>query len=225
MWYFFDYNPEPEVFKVIDQTKKLHGKAVEIREEFLNIFYDEKLSDENSILDFVEIKSSSIFTDILWDYLFQGEIKIVSEKVVEILSNFNIFNVKHYKTIVKKGKVEKIYFSLRGYGEIYNFINYETSSFSWYKTKYKEREIIKFKNSEEYLKISKKVGPIDSINPVEIFLSSDFIEKTYDMIPLGYLKPCSFIISERLKNELEAKEVVGFEFKPCDFIMTPPRLL
>lgn len=218
MWYYLDYNPETKIFKVTDQTKDLYGKALEVKERFFDIHYDQHLEDDDIILDYIEIKASSIFSDILWDYLYQGEIKIISEKSWQVIREFNLLNLKNYLTIVKRKDISKKYYSLRGFGEIYQFIDFNKSSFSWYKSKIKHSERINFDNEKKYREFSKSVGPIDSINPIEIFFTSEFINKEYDLIPLGYLKPCSFLISKRLKEKLDTEKLIGFEFKECEYI-------
>lgn len=219
MWYFLDYNPEPKIFKVTDQTKNLFDKALEVKKRFFDIHYDEHL-DDDIILDYIEIKANSIFSDILWDYLYQGEIKIISEKSWNVIREFNLLNIKSYLTIVKRNDISKKYYSLRGFGEIYQFIDFNKSSFSWYKSKIKNSERINFDNEKQYREFSKSVGPIDSINPLEIFFTSEFINKEYDLIPLGYLKPCSFLVSKRLKEKLDTEKLIGFEFKECEYIKT-----
>ena len=218
MWYRISFNPDPDIMGSDTQVKNLHGNALDFKDKLWDVTYIQSLKFD-SLLDYVEIKGKSKFTDILWDYSLQGRALIISEKTKSILDEHKLLNADFYPTIVKKGNQSRNYYCVRLTGDISHRLDYKRSEFVWYKSNENKDSPIKLSNAAEMHVKEKEVGPIDSIRAISLFLEDSFIAENYDMFFLGDLAVGKYWVNERLKRRLEDEGLVGFTFKESGFIM------
>lgn len=156
-------------------------------------------------------------------YQFIGEgsqIKgwFISDKIKLLLEDFNISNPYHFylsKLFYKGKKLEYYIFQFAGKLIFQNTllnIDYPNSIF-WNPLK---EENVFIKNEDdflsEYKKIYKENGGIENIMQNKILC----MKEKFDFFPMSTFMKDN-IVSERLKDAIEEKNIIGFEFSELDY--------
>jgi hypothetical protein len=173
------------------------------------------LPERQFIMDYLELDSKSLVTDFLsaynplWGF-------IVSEKAKNILAGFSLPAHKFIKAIIKKGTaVWDTYYWLYMVSQNVNHINFEKSVFDITKgalpavietrTFSSAQEIVKFKSENPRMKVRMRK------------INIDIAEIDTDIFQIGIIN-FDWIISEKMKLELEENSITGYTLKQIDWI-------
>ena len=219
MWYRLKNEVDSSVMGDFPQTSEYLNEAKDFLYDVTDLLFTDHLI-RNYNVNYIKLKSKAKFTDFICCLKHQSSGLIISEKVFNILSDYNIYNVKFYDTILKKGKVEKKYYFMRLAGNLTNYVNFEESVFRTYKdgkvvSEFTCFNIIDYKKRkfEQY-----KVSVIDPIYAHEIYFQPELYTLNYDCIFLGELATTSILINEKLKTRLESENLKGMVIEPYELI-------
>lgn len=165
-----------------------------------------KLYDSSKLTDLVSVSSIG-FSHVL---LISGRLKIILEKYNN--DDFQLFQSK----VFHKNKEYADYWVLNMYKFNNESIDYENSEIKLMSGIFDELEIIKFQNYEEFDKKNTEVEikgyPLNlAIDKVKICKN---VEKDFFMIKNA--SSGLYIVSEKLKKEIEDTQITGIEFQPTE---------
>lgn len=162
----------------------------------------------------LEFNKNAKKTDLLSSYNSHFGM-IVSEKLKQVILDFNIPKYKFYPFTLLKNKIktQEHYYLFRFYDDIFKYIDMEKSKFSM-----KKREIIEefnFKSKEFYLNKNKDIfSDFEKTLRIEkICLLNSF--PNYDLFEFESFT----FISENLLNELKKNNITGYEAKESKILL------
>lgn len=211
-------------------NEKIMGKIPQIKDF---IYHCNIESDPNSIDKFIfqkiEIKptlsnvilyENAIHTDFIntSGNIGFGFGNLISNKFKQILEKFNSYGFQFFETyIVQNNKKNFNYWQTNIYDFPFHFIDFEKTIFLLKDRDTNRNMIIKticFNNLDEFTLLTSSMRYPKMIFFEEIYFNRNM---NLDFFTLRYTEDVNKgIVSEKLKNELEKKEVSGIEFRPIE---------
>lgn len=216
MWYCLKNEADSSVMGDFPQTSEYVGEAKEFLSKITECSFRNHLKQTHSI-NYIKLKSKAKYTDFICCLKHQNSGLIISEKTYTILSNYKIYNVIFYNSVLRKNAILKKYYFMRLAGNLTEYLDFSKSIFRIYD---------KGKLSQEFmclnlLDFQEKRINADSINPLyvhELYFKPEFYELNYDCIFLGELDAVSILINEKLKTRLESEKLTGMVIEPYTII-------
>jgi hypothetical protein len=192
---------------------------VEDETNFIDKFIFEKI-EIHPVLSNVVLHPKSKLTDFIDAF---GDVGfkfgyLISDNFKNILDKFNSFGFQFFKTyVIQNHKNFENYWQTNIYDFPFHFVDFEKSNFIL-----KDRDInrniisetINFKDHNEFDLFTNKIKYPKMVSFKNIVFNENM---NLDFFVLRYTEGAhKGIVSERLKNELEKKEISGIEFRPIE---------
>lgn len=147
---------------------------------------------------------------------------VISEKLKNIIENFNINGIDFYKTSIIYNTVEfSNYWQTHITHIPYEHIDFDKTTFNL-KDRDNNRQVVnlemKFDNTENFLDYVNKINYPRQLRFKDIFFKEGM---NLDYFFMRYLEANSYgIVSERLKNEIEKNSITEIEFRPIEISLS-----
>jgi len=202
----------PQIQQVSDEG------TITLSRQILRNWDRENLIEENLLFDRFIIEKSAKKTDYLSSApLSMG--RIFSNKIVRILSDFNLPRYRVYSAVIQKKGTDILY---EGYyfflleKLMYCFLSYSEMIFS------DDTEIgryleVRIKDVEEYKELRDRKNRIINLadSNVNIIFNNKFPQDV-DLFAIGGIDCTTHFVSERLMNAFKEERVSGFLYKKID---------
>lgn len=142
---------------------------------------------------------------------------IISDKLKKILDHFNVYGIQYFQTyIIQKNQKLESYWQNHIYDFPFQYIDFKKTTFILKDRDSNrnvfEKEII-FHNLLEFLDFVNKISYPKMISFNSIFFTP---EMNLDYFSLRFSNAHQGIVSEKLKDEIEAAGCTGIEFQPSE---------
>ena len=198
-YYILDINPEP-IFPQVDNIEKIDVYQL----------ITGRLPKELPLLNY-KLENGVKATDILSQAEITATGLILNEKVKSIFKEFEF--IKHRLFPISLQNITDTYYwfhLITDLAEI-DWLDYSQSTFYRNEFGFREEDL-SFNSYKNYLSKKKEINDMSTISIEKIKLNENFDSKKYDLFILPFLSGAIYI-SERLKAELEKKEISGIEIK------------
>lgn len=202
----------PEVGGIYPQTDGLEGKVTFSSDTSFSVFNHHSFPYEFRNDEKIKVRHSTELTDFISTAIITAHGFIISQKVKEILSRFDLVDSKFYDIQIKYKNLDINSYSWfhMFWKQKYDFVDFESSVFELRRFSNSFGEI-KLVSSEDYINKSKENKP-NMIRPINMIMKTPQMDLFYS--PIGITK----IISERLINEFEKNNLTGYVIKELENI-------
>lgn len=225
-YYSIQFTLNPKLRGSNEYVKKYHIKIPNDKlfweePKFIGNIYNEKVDFKPYLTD-IELFVNSKINDLIMDGGPITKKMIVSGKLKSILEKYRSSGMQFYNiNIIQKNNIFKDYWILNMYETNFEVIDFIKSEFYETENVFNLIKKIDIKSIDEFLKFKSEIELKDY--PYGFIISKIALKDdiTLDFFSLLYVEcGIKYVVSEKLKQEIEDAGCTGIEFQPIEMKLT-----